>query len=161
MQDCFTSWFTQSWLWLAIELFHQSVPLSSWTHVRSMSVAHSLSCTPVYLNLLSSCLRRASCQAWLEGICSKSGHKLHFESITRSGRFTGLWEKQEAWVGLCSPVAVARSREPWAGWWGAPHPSAVSGLNAVAAWCHRWKGALTEILGEMNFLNLAFPILHI
>jgi len=26
MQDCVTSWFAQSLLWLAIELFHQLVP---------------------------------------------------------------------------------------------------------------------------------------
>lgn len=114
------------------------------------AVAHSQSCTLGYLNLLSSCPRRTSCQECLEGICSKTRHKLHFESITGNGRFTGPWEEQEAWVRPCSPVAVALSGKPWPGWWAAPGPSAVSGLNSVAAWCHRWKGALIETLREIR-----------
>ena len=80
-----------------------------------MAVAHSQSCTLGYMNLLSWRLRRASCQACLEGICSKTRHKLHFESITRSGRFTGPeksrkreWDCAAWWLWLWV-------RSPWVG----------------------------------------------
>lgn len=130
-----------------------------------IAAAHSQSCALGYLNLLSSHLRGASCPALSEGICSKTEHKLHFESVTRRGGSTGPWGEQAARARLCSPVALALSRELWAVRCGAPGPPAVSEFNTVAAWCCKQKGPLTERLREIrprthlwkDFLNPASP----
>ena len=132
------------------------------------AVAHNQSCALGYLNLLSSHLSRASCQACLESICGKTGHKLHFESIAKSGRFTGPWEEREAWVKLCSAVALALRREPWARG-GEPlvHQQCLGLIQWLLGvtdgkkhWQRYWKKSGQERVSVSTFWTLHLQIIH-